>query len=72
MSSKCKCVLRRLILNILNFRANSLSNIFKILHALPNSGSSSAVTFIVELVGISFERCYEVFELLKFLHCIKC
>src|SRR5690242_6238013 len=56
------------VLNVLNFRANRLSQVFKILHTFSYTGSSRTVALAIKLVNISFERSYEVFELLKLLH----
>ena len=50
-----KSGLSRLVLNLLDFGANCLSQILKILHSFSNSGSCCAIALVIKFVSITFQ-----------------
>jgi len=62
----------RLVLHVLDLKADLLCKIFQILKMLTGTGTCSFVSFVVELVHFDFEFCHQRFYLFDSIHFVLC
>lgn len=64
----CVGISSALILHVLYFGADGLSQVFKLLHAFPDACAGGLVLLVIELLKITFERHHKVPEFIESFH----